>query len=257
VISSATLGRLAKVRRGCDTPWMRLPYGLRVGFGSIALFVACGGVDEPTTFHDDLEDSGSADASNAAASGGAAGDGGGTGGRTASGGRTGSGGGGGSDDGGSSGGRATVEPDGGPPGDGSVDSGDAGSDASCPESSVLFADVDGDGFGNPDEPRDSCEGGRVSANGDDCYDENADAKPGQEGFFPEHRGDGSFDYDCDGDETVESKAIGVCSIAICGALTEGWQTSVPPCGDQHPWLTTCTGLAICTPETEFRFQGCR
>jgi hypothetical protein len=32
----------------------------------------------------------------------------------------------------------------------------------------------------------------------DCYDQNANAYPGQTNYFTTHRGDGSFDYDCDG-----------------------------------------------------------
>ena len=32
----------------------------------------------------------------------------------------------------------------------------------------------------------------------DCYDNNLDARPGQTNFFTVQRGDGSFDYDCDG-----------------------------------------------------------
>ena len=35
-----------------------------------------------------------------------------------------------------------------------------------------------------------------ATNDDDCYDGNADAKPGQTNYFDVHRGD-NFDYDCD------------------------------------------------------------
>jgi hypothetical protein len=35
----------------------------------------------------------------------------------------------------------------------------------------------------------------------DCYDSNANAKPGQASWFTSHRGDGSFDYNCDGATT--------------------------------------------------------
>lgn len=57
------------------------------------------------------------------------------------------------------------------------------------------------------------------ANGDDCYDGNGNAKPGQMEFFPMERGDGSFDYDCDGEETVQSTAIGACTIGVWGVLS--------------------------------------
>jgi len=35
----------------------------------------------------------------------------------------------------------------------------------------------------------------------DCYDSNANAKPGQTAYFTTHRGDNSFDYNCDGSST--------------------------------------------------------
>ena len=40
--------------------------------------------------------------------------------------------------------------------------------------------------------------------GTDCYDESADAYPGQTDFFMvDPRADGSFDYDCDGSDSLE------------------------------------------------------
>lgn len=74
-------------------------------------------------------------------------------------------------------------------------------DAGPPCDRVFYADVDGDGFGDPDTSTVGCyaPAGHVD-NGDDCYDENADAYPGQTESFAMHRGDGSFDFDCDGVE---------------------------------------------------------
>jgi len=37
----------------------------------------------------------------------------------------------------------------------------------------------------------------------DCYDNNSNAKPGQTSYFTSSRGDGSFDYNCDGSELAQ------------------------------------------------------
>lgn len=44
----------------------------------------------------------------------------------------------------------------------------------------------------------------------DCYDANALAHPGQTGRFETDRGDGSFDYDCDGRETGIYTVVAAC-----------------------------------------------
>lgn len=43
--------------------------------------------------------------------------------------------------------------------------------------------------------------------GDDCDDESADAHPGQGAFFPAARADGSYDWNCDGDEETETPKV--------------------------------------------------
>lgn len=65
--------------------------------------------------------------------------------------------------------------------------------------------------------------------GDDCYDNNASAKPGQTTYFATDRGDGSFDFDCDMDET--QRWDNQCTVNI-KSVTEGWDnsTAVPACG---------------------------
>lgn len=74
----------------------------------------------------------------------------------------------------------------------------SGGDPPCQEAR-WYLDADGDGYGDPGAWVEDCEAppGYV-ANGDDCYDDNSDARPGQTGRFTSHRGDGSFDYDCSG-----------------------------------------------------------
>jgi len=49
----------------------------------------------------------------------------------------------------------------------------------------------------------------------DCYDSNANARPNQTAYFTVHRGDGSFDYNCNG--TVEKKNTQIASCVIAQA----------------------------------------
>lgn len=65
--------------------------------------------------------------------------------------------------------------------------------------STYYQDSDGDTYGNPSVSTSACSqpGGYVS-NNTDCYDANANAKPGQTTCYTTNRGDGSFDYDCSG-----------------------------------------------------------
>ncbi len=55
---------------------------------------------------------------------------------------------------------------------------------------------------------------------DDCYDNNINAYPGQTQYFPGDRGDGSYDYNCDGNETTKylakNGAFGTATCHDCG-----------------------------------------
>ena len=55
----------------------------------------------------------------------------------------------------------------------------------------------------------------------DCLDSSSDVHPGQTSYFTTHRGDGSFDYNCDSSETKRYSAGGSCS-GVCS-------TDEPPC----------------------------
>jgi len=55
--------------------------------------------------------------------------------------------------------------------------------------------------------------GNFSGVNTDCYDSNANAKPGQTNYYTVNRGDGSFDYDCDGSGTPPSVGPGQCAEA--------------------------------------------
>ncbi len=54
----------------------------------------------------------------------------------------------------------------------------------------------------------SCASGYTSNNiGTDCYDSNSQANPGQSQYFTSNRGDGSYDYNCDGSATKANANI--------------------------------------------------
>jgi len=89
-------------------------------------------------------------------------------------------------------------------------------------------DADGDGW---------------SVNDGDCMDDNPDVRPYQEAFFSVHRGDGSFDYDCDGWETLLWTDLGSCGLSPSCTGAAGWcqrdcacptcvpDGTVPGCGE--------------------------
>jgi hypothetical protein len=127
----------------------------------------------------------------------------------------------------------------------------------CTNRKTYYADTDGDHYGNPASTREACTlPSGYAENADDCYDGNASAKPGQTGWFATDRGDGSYDYDCDKDETQHWTGRGSCSVGICAVVSEGWQGTAPPCGTEAQYITGCAGLAICLPTTTPRTQEC-
>ena len=151
-------------------------------------------------------------------------------------------------------------------------------DSEPPPCNVFaWPDADGDGFGDENaEPVEACDGvphGYVT-NGDDCYDENPEAFPGQTKFFisSQHRGDGSYDYNCDGVEELERTAMAnspvVCADGVPLGDMPGWfitcpspdatytyclaDLSPPGCGERASWYRdTCGGGSVKT------WQGCR
>ncbi len=67
----------------------------------------------------------------------------------------------------------------------------------CCVSSIWYRDVDADGYGNPSSSLLNCgQPAGYVANNTDCYDSNANAKPGSTYCGGANRGDGSFDYNC-------------------------------------------------------------
>lgn len=69
------------------------------------------------------------------------------------------------------------------------------------------------------------------AHGTDCYDGNVNARPSLEEWqhFAAERGDGSWDYDCDGSAEPEYQ-VGSC-LKFGAVDKKGWVGSVPACGE--------------------------
>jgi hypothetical protein len=122
----------------------------------------------------------------------------------------------------------------------------------------MFVDSDGDGFGDPERQVLACslrEG--LVLNSDDCYDGNAAARPGQTAPSGEDRGDGSFDFDCDGTGRREFTALATCGTFPFCQGTAGWRGAAPACGKEGTWVAACIGLTtLCGQPTEPRIQRC-
>ena len=126
---------------------------------------------------------------------------------------------------------------------------------------TYWADTDGDGYGDPDSSECLCATiwPHEVTNDDDCYDGNNDAWPGNTDWFTSHRGDASFDYDCDGVETQRYTTIGSCTDVdgVC-TLVEGWGASVPDCAHAGFWFSSCAvnPNGVCQPSGSIQAQEC-
>lgn len=121
-----------------------------------------------------------------------------------------------------------------------------------PTPTPACADTDGDGF---DGQTPGCPGGS------DCDDDDANAFPGQTGFFDVARANGSFDYDCDGSEDLlHTDTYGGVLGDACdsyedddGINSVGWQSNLVDCGATGTYLY-CDGEDL---RSEMRVQACR
>jgi hypothetical protein len=236
---------------------------------SLVEFTGCSGDDSGVSFGErETNDAGkgsggSSGGSAGSTSGGSSGTGGASG--SAGSGEAGTSGAGGSDDDAGPGGTAGGDQDGSPDAGGAAGASgsagggiDAAPDAiTCPQPTTYYRDVDSDGFGDPNVSIKACaRPAGYSESDKDCYDQNADAKPGQTAWFIKHRGDGSYDYDCNGTGVRRWTSSGGCGLGFC-MLIAGWQgTTIPNCGDNGAWISSCTSLAICQMETVRRDQEC-
>ncbi|HMV68301.1 MAG TPA: putative metal-binding motif-containing protein [Myxococcota bacterium] len=114
--------------------------------------------------------------------------------------------------------------------------------------STYYRDGDGDGYGSNTTISACSQPSGYVTNHSDCYDGNSRAYPGSNaGYNTQHRGDGSFDYDCDG---VISYQYNRSSGWGCDGESdffgsdvwwnEGWVTTPgPDCGASADWATSC------------------
>jgi hypothetical protein len=121
-----------------------------------------------------------------------------------------------------------------------------------------YLDNDGDGYG-AGTLYTICSGSSLPSgyvsNNTDCYDYNANAYPGQSNYFTTNRGDGSFDYDCNGsndlfysyvydvpgdcvyapDSSCNNTCLGACQTRTFGRRVDwappGCTTNAPGCGE--------------------------
>jgi len=125
---------------------------------------------------------------------------------------------------------------------------------------IYYLDADEDGYGASTAAC-YCEptGDYTSTLPTDCYDNNASAYPGAAGWYDTDRGDGSFDWNCDGIQEQEYTAVGSCAsfLDFC-AKTEGWRSSVAACGTTDSWLSDCDiHFLSCGENYDSRDQRCR
>jgi hypothetical protein len=121
-----------------------------------------------------------------------------------------------------------------------------------------YLDGDDDGYGTTaylercedDDPSTSSK--PYVTNNDDCYDSNEDAFPGSTWYNKADRGDGSFDYDCDGRESKVYTTQAECDGALSTEQfeTEGWvSSSDPACGTSSGYCTNSDTDDSCLGDT--------
>jgi hypothetical protein len=128
----------------------------------------------------------------------------------------------------------------------------------------YYTDSDGDGYGaTGTSSRCYCSATSTytATNDDDCYDSNANANPAATAYYSVSRGDGSYDYNCDGSQSKRYTDTYDCTGAVwvCVDSSDGWTGSVPSCGSSSRWGTGCSAdLTSCTyGSSSSRTQTCR
>ncbi len=115
---------------------------------------------------------------------------------------------------------------------------------SAVDASRWYRDYDGDGYGSSTSTMSCYQPTGYVANSSDCYDYNADAYPSSTTYWRVNRGDGSYDYDCDGSQSKYYTSTYSCSTDwdgfSCDSYTNGWSGSVPSCGSTGSYRTGCS-----------------
>ncbi|MCP4808581.1 MAG: hypothetical protein GY913_35355 [Proteobacteria bacterium] len=125
---------------------------------------------------------------------------------------------------------------------------------------TWYRDADGDGYGDGGDVAHSCDmPSGYADNMSDCYDGSAYAFPGQTDWFDVERGDGSFDYDCNGAADRVLTDFGSCDWgSTCVLQTHGWwEWSIPDCGEWGEVLDDCDGSWTCNETISTAIQSCR
>lgn len=111
-----------------------------------------------------------------------------------------------------------------------------------------YADSDGDTYG-AGSSQCWCSGGSVpytATNNTDCYDTNAAVNPGQTNYYTYHRGDSSYDYNCNGASEQQYSSIAnscawdVVYIDCDLSGSQGYDGSIPSCGSTGQWINDCS-----------------
>ncbi len=131
--------------------------------------------------------------------------------------------------------------------------------------SSWYRDADNDGYGTPFATCACAATGDYRAdNPDDCYDGNSAANPSVTSWHTTNRGDGSYDWDCDGSSTKQYTANYACTVDwdgfSCDTHTDGWSSSSDPaCGSSGTWASGCSAswFACEYSSSSSRTQGCR
>ncbi len=116
-----------------------------------------------------------------------------------------------------------------------------------------YTDADGDGYGVGSATC-TCDTSGATVGGD-CYDANANAKPGQTTYFLGDRGDGSWDYNCDSIESVYQTSTAEWDCSLCGfgncCYDVGWIGGRPECGESAEWNQGCDWVpfVVCNPNS--------
>lgn len=112
------------------------------------------------------------------------------------------------------------------------------------KTNIWVVDADGDTYaGAAMTLADNNPGGGtrryLSSGTTDCYDSNANAYPGQWQYFTAQRGDGSFDYDCDGNDIPEYD-VASCQWIPYGCGQGGFGPDCGECQMTGYWLNVGT-----------------
>lgn len=126
---------------------------------------------------------------------------------------------------------------------------------------IWWHDVDGDGYSDGTYILSASATGPITgyhrgSSGLDCYDNNASAYPGSTYYGSTNRGDGSFDYNCDGSQTknIASYPSGCngtpCDTAACvssSCVASGTTYPAPACGQAYSYTSACLGTGVLNP----------